>query len=252
MYRLIRVSLPIAVLAMLTVVTQAAVLEVDSISTTPATTSATDTSDAVVLNAVTVGSNTYTVIELPTKVTVPDANRFWAINGSDPGSDAATLTDANLDTGLLNPASVVAQWGRTIGLNEVFIYMDLDRDSGFGRFDGITIAAVDSGGNVIGDYSRTISDNTSPNFLYEQNVERESGGTLTEQYSNMGYSFTLGDLTGTTGDLSLATGIRVVNAGSGNPGNSDPTMIAIVDVPEPASMALLGLGGALILRRRRA
>ncbi len=226
----------------------AAILEVSGITTTPATTPATETSDPVVLNAVTVGPTTYNVIELPTSVVLDsDAVRFQAINGTDAGSDAATLTDANLDTGVLNPGGGLVQWGRTIALDEVIVYMDLDRT----RFDGIVIRAIDENNNVIGDFQRTISDDLTPTILYEQNFTREDGPDVSNDSGNIGYTFTLGDLIGTTGDLSLATGIRFEDASTGNSGNTDPTLIAIIAIPEPATMILLALGGLMMSRRRR-
>ena len=53
-------------------------------------------------------------------------------------------------------------------------------------------------------------------------------------------------ITGLSGDLNLSSGERT------NPGISNITGFQIVEVPEPSSAALLGLGGlALILRRRK-
>jgi hypothetical protein len=120
---------------------------------------------------------------------------------------------------------------------------------------------IDSSGNVIGDY---IINLTASNFGVLNSWSIANGGTnLSEDLlgndtnatvglgSFAGTSFQIADFTGTTGDLSLATGIKLSGAG----GALDPSLVGLAAIPEPAAAGLLlgafGLGLAFCRRQTR-
>jgi len=148
---------------------------------------------------------------------------------------------ANIDIGS------TFQFGQTIGASDRIFLGDL------GVGDPISLNLINSSGAVIGDYSLSL---TAANFgvlisntLYRliNNATGANSGTGT--YTQSFTSFQISDFTGTTGDLSTATGIRL----SSGSNIFDPSMVGLATaVPEPATCLLLAgaLTATVVFRRR--
>ncbi len=168
--------------------------------------------------------------EQPITVTI-SGEQAWGASATQPTSDAAALLDDRLDTGLLNPGTYTVQWGRQVGLSEVFFILDGDTS----RFDGLTVRPVDANGAPIGDYLLDVPDIVDEIPLIRFRLNRESGGTLPDFHLS-GILFALEQFTGTTGDLALTEGLRVEDNVRPETGKMDPFMIAIASgatLPQP-------------------
>lgn len=119
-----------------------------------------------------------------------------------------------------------------------------------GGNDDITLEPIDSAGDTIGDYSLTISSYGSVDFTAAR-PNRSTGGVATNPAQTFGVSFVISDFSG-TGDLSDFAGFAYDGLnGSGAGDDADLVLLGGTVIPEPASLAGLGLLGLLTLRRRR-
>jgi hypothetical protein len=114
----------------------------------------------------------------------------------------------------------------------------------------VTLVPLDEG-TPIGDLSLTIPEAAWSTELLRETFARPSGGDLVDR-AIFGVAFALSDFTGTTGDPSLTDGLRFTEPGDDgtNFGAIDPLVIGLAPIPEPASLALLGLSGLLLSWRR--
>jgi hypothetical protein len=138
------------------------------------------------------------------------------------------------------------QFGRTIAASERF-YL-LARSSG----DAATLASVNTAGDPIGDYTLELpgdwggNPNLPASEQFEQDIGNQGAKTRTQPATEIqGITFTLGDFEVATGDLSDAVGYEIADVASIDPVNTG------IATPEPASLAMMGLGGLLLLPRRR-
>jgi hypothetical protein len=165
------------------------------------------------------------------------------IGGASGGASGLIYRDgaANANVGSL------FQFGQTITLADRIFISDL------GTGDPITFNLIDSSGGVIGDYSLSLvaanfgSLISSATYRLINDTTGVNGGTLGAVQSFA--SFQLADFSGTTGDLSAATGIRLAT-GTG----WDPSMVGLTveTVPEPTTTALVAISLAVwVICRRR-
>lgn len=143
----------------------------------------------------------------------------------------------------------VFQFGKTIQSTDRIFLWDV------GTGDSVSFQLIDSSDAVIGDYSISLTAanfgaSNLTNFPLSPGVRTVAAdGTVSDLSSITGeraVSFQLSDFTGTTGNLSLATGIRV-SAGTGY----DPSVVGLAAVPEPSTYLMLGLGIGLLLVLRK-
>ncbi|MBC2602659.1 hypothetical protein [Puniceicoccus vermicola] len=139
------------------------------------------------------------------------------------------------------------QFDRTITAGDRIFIFDM------GTGDDVTFELVDSIGNAIGDYTITLTAASFGGGLTSFDRVRTIRGDFVNSEvgtvtSFAGASFQLSDFSGTTGDLSQATGLRSV----GN-SNIDPSLIGLASIPEPSASAMIfGVlcGAAVIFIRR--
>jgi hypothetical protein len=177
------------------------------------------------------------------------SERYFTV-GDDPGTSTAALSSLTLTDGVLNiDNGVEFDFGVPVALDDILFITEL-QTAGSGPSDDITIAPIDAAGDPIGTYSRTLNNiGADGGILRTADISRSVNtdpDDVLEGARFYGSTFTLEVFVGNgTGDLSLAEGITVLD-GQG----TDVSAVGRV-IPEPASLALLGLGGLGSLTRRR-
>ncbi len=173
-------------------------------------------------------------------------NTFPTLTTSDINAAASGLSYREGAGNILTNSTF--QFGRSIIASDRIFLWD------FGTGDPVSFGLVDSGGSAIGDYSISL---TAANFGATALVSFGATGvvqadgtqTIVAVDQQRAVSFQIADFTGTTGNLSLATGIRLT-AGSGS---LDPSVVGLAAIPEPTTWALLAgsLTVLMVTRRRR-
>lgn len=155
----------------------------------------------------------------------------WSSTGTWGGTSATVLDgDAAMMTTWLDAGAAVTLTDLTIG-DTVYVYGSSDAGNG-GRGLGWAIDGVDV--TSVGSFS----DPTSANGDYFYGHASLASGTDNPTY----HSFVATATTHVISDHSAANGtLRSPIAG-----------VQVVSIPEPGSLALLGLGGLAMIRRRRA
>lgn len=238
------VCLVAALAAIATSPAYAAVMGVDSITVSPGGTVPYDKNQS--LTSITVGSTTFTTLISPASAdSNNDGKAFKAKNGTGESDAGDAVSDGDITTKYSNYGSPNdIDFGQSIGDRTIF-WFSFGGSTGSGD-DGFTVQPIDAGGSTIGTYELSIVSSDYGGTVAEIDSTDLSGDTDRTRLI-AGVAFTLSDFTGSGGDLSTATGIRQVS-GSNRP---DTAEIGLAVIPEPATVALVGLGGVILLSRRR-
>jgi hypothetical protein len=170
---------------------------------------------------------------------------------------ALTTSDINLAASGLDYRTLATniqvgstfQFGNTIAATDRIFLWDL------GTGDDVTLQLIDSTGGTIGNYQISLvaanfgASNLVPATNYDF-LRRDGTSTGPLAFGLRAVSFQLSDFSGTTGDINLATGIKLQTGDF----QLDPVMVGLAAVPEPSTYAMLiaGLGCFLVRARIRA
>ncbi len=190
--------------------------------------------DGAIVSSITTATATYTLLT-PGDGVDPDGSnsRFWAEFGTDPGSRDAAVTDLDLTTGVFNPGSGVIHQLTVSAGDMIYLFGGQDNPN--------AITAVDAAGAAIsdplalGDWADlldvTVNNNGDTGFI----ITRSVGGVIIAVDD---FVFTDGN------DVSDYAGFTVSNS------NWDPIDFGLAAVPEPATLALMGIGAVMMLKRK--
>jgi hypothetical protein len=215
----------------------------------------TGTGNDQTISSFTAGGVTYTGLTGAVATTAASERYF---GDTDPGSDAAALTGLVATDGTLNTTSGTDFILGPLTSDSVLFLLEYDFSTDDNaQFDDVRLGLIDTLGNDIGDYRLELVDvgEDASGSLLNPSLNREGTGTFLNE-NLYGTSFTLADFTGTTGDLTLAAGVTIINSnpGSGGTGGAiDVAAVGVAVIPEPASALAASAGMlGLLTRRRRA
>ncbi|MEM6459420.1 MAG: PEP-CTERM sorting domain-containing protein [Planctomycetota bacterium] len=226
----------------------AAVVAPFSITTDPGTGSATDNENLIGITLVEDGPTLSTILPA-TYVGGDSGTTIQANDVGTPAQNAATIaafqSDASISTGTLS-TSANTQWtfGESVGLDEIIYVAELAAGT---SNDDPVFELIDSSNVALG-FTLSISGfGADPTGLTSITTTRSTGalagGSIAVQ------TFTAADFTDGSGASYAGTaawGIQLTT-----PDGIDITAVGRA-VPEPGSLMLIGLGGVVMLRRRRA
>ena len=197
------------------------------------------------LTSITVGGTTYNNLLGASSGTTTAGSRYWI--QTDPGTSNATLAGLTISDGVLNSVASF-QFGRTLTASDMLFFFDLENDD---TGDAISIRLINSSGADVGDAALSIAASGFGSRVFTDGFSTNDGavsGVLAGgTYGPIGTSFLVTDF---SGDVSTATGFRIIQGGTVN---IDPMVGGLAVIPEPGSVALAA--GALcfgLLRRKRA
>jgi len=216
-----------------------------------ATTPPTITGDAT-LTSITTAEGTFTNLVGATANNVTSSQNNNSL-GTAPATKDAAASGLTLNDGVNNLSSGNFQLGGNFTAStRFFIVESAPVSSALG--DDVTVTLVNSANQQVGSFTLSL---TAGDFTPSA-ANNSSGalatltynaGVLAGQNSKLGgVSFSLADLGVTDiAAVALATGIRL----SGGTSTLDPNVVGYFNAPEPASLSLFGVGGLMLLRRRR-
>ena len=262
------VLLPSVAAAMFALPASAAVSNITSATFSPGT-AAQD--DAETITAFTSGAGTFTNLLGATTVTGATGEFRFYTPGEDPGatpppgssgSGASALVGLVVTDGVLNTVNGTQfRFGQNIAPDATLFLTELGTTTEATNNNDVTLGLVDGSGSAIAGFTLTLTNiggsNTLSRFNFASTRLSDNGtGPAQNDARLFGASFTLADFTNgaTAFSGTNAQGVFVVNRDpdDGIAGNSvDISAVGLAVVPEPASLALVGLGSVLMLGRRR-
>jgi hypothetical protein len=204
-----------------------------------------DADEPASITAFVAGGTEYFVLETSGDVRDAAGTRYWT-PGDDPGTDELALEGAVVTDGVLNGNGMTFMFSRAVTAADRLFLTDINNGPDSSDLsDDPTLVPVDINGDAIGDFSMVLDggDQAYPSLL-DLDVDRDSGSSL-DNFAVLGNTWTLDDFVG-TGTLSGVYGVKVTDDDG-----IDIGAVGLAQVPEPASLALIGAAGLLVARRLR-
>ena len=227
-----------------TLTAPAAVMSIDSVTLSPTFPGTVD--DDADVTEITVASTNYVVDDTATfDVSGNASNWFTSENGSVPSGslqndqEDAAASGPRITDGVLNvDDGSFFNFSRDVASSDWIFITELNGD------DEVTIKPTDAG-TAIGTWTLDIAA-SDWGELFDLNTDLNPGLQSPDPRTIDGVAFQLSDFTGDTGPLTGVDGIEIDDANG-----LDAAAVGLAVIPEPATLALLGLGGAMILAGRR-
>ncbi len=202
---------------------------------------------ATTVSGITLGSDDFALEQAGTTTAVAATSQTWSFVGTNPGSNIAASSGNRVDTASNNIFAANVVFSRSIKADERFFVLDFEGASSNPlQIDAFEVIAR-SGGADVGS-TLTVASQTLPS-LGQFNTPSRAGGTTAAlpDIRVIGVTFSLADF-GLTESANVDGFLVRDNVGAQS---LDLVATGIVSIPEPASLALVGLGALCMMSRRQ-